>query len=1839
MANNRDIPMENIERTLLEFRQRRIVFWLHEETGELSLKAPKGALSGEDKDWLKEHKRSIVSILKKRNATAVSDKSDFRLTDIQSAYLLGRNDLFDYGGVACHTYIEYKYPRLDRRKTEAIWNTLIKRHDMMHTIIYKTGSQSVLREVPNYQIVENDFRGLAEDEVLERMDNIREEKGHKVYDTEHWPLFDICLTQLDDETVMHFSIEFLIADWASILILFQEFDALYLQPEKQLPQLEYSFFQYLQEEEKQFDTPDYFRDRDYWLERIDTLPSAPTLPVLKQGGNKNEPRFQRRSLHLDKETWNRFKELALGYKITPTAVVLAVYALVLERWSRNKSFCLNLTLLNRQPFHEQIEQIVGDFTSVSLLEVDMTKTRKLYEYAQMLQAQLFDDLDHKLFSGVRVLREMGRKRGKEASLMPIVFTSAIGVMDAKTDQSADGRSPLGRLGDFGISQTPQVFIDCQAADNENGLDVNWDVREDVFPDGLMEEMFGQFYQILLLLGKADEEWEAEECVKLPEYQLALFQQANDTAGEMGNTTLHGAIWEQIARVPDKTALIQGDRELTYAELGQRAAGLAEKLKSSGGRPGDRMAICIEKAPEQVIAVLAILSIGGIYVPFDLDQPKKRMEHMLEQANIKQIVCSSEAAVIEAEGVIPVCIGTDISAAEPFTPYIGSPGEAAYVIYTSGSTGMPKGIEISHSGAMNTVEDVNRRFGITENDSILGLSRLNFDLSVYDIFGMLSIGGTLVYPGAEKQIDPSHWYDVIVSRKITTWNTVPALMKMLLSYANENTAGDLSSMKTVLLSGDWIPLDMPGTIKKQMEHAAVISLGGATEASIWSNYHVCNADSVSGESIPYGYPLKNQGFRIMDSRMRDCPVGVAGDLYIYGEGLGLRYVGDPDLTAERFVILPKERFLHQDGLRLYKTGDLGKYLANGEIQFLGREDNQVKIKGHRIELGEIEAALKKYPGIADACVVTTKDKHGEDIILAAGELEHEKADKNITDIKALEQDVAAAAEQIGVGLMPEDVKANMEYRDKAILTSMLYAMQQLQLFQADKWYSEEQLLLQSEIIKKHYWLVKRWLFHLTKNEFLIQDGQQRYQANRVITGAERDEIWNKAKMYWNEKFGGAVFMEYLRNSGYQLDALLKGELDPVTLLYPEGRVDYVQSFYSDNLSSRYTNKCFAEVVKRITDQKPGETIKILEIGAGTGATSIEVLPLLQDKNYEYFYTDVSNFFLPVAKKRFAEYKNMNYGVLDIDSDYRAQGFSSNSYDIIIAAGVLENARDIPYSLSKIKELVVPGGWLVFTDPTEEQLWVLGSQGFMMMPPSDELRKTAIYIDDDMWEQLLSEGENDKCLVLPGEASLFKQFGISFFTKQMKQKYAGVRMPEVKEFLRSYVPNYMIPSHIEIVDSIPLTANGKLDRAQVSTWLPEKNLIESADKSGGEEKSDLEMKLEEVISEVLGVSNIGDEDNFYDLGADSLIMARAAGQLRDMFKEHDQEIGYDVLLKQLLNYPTLKELNENINKYLNKADDTRQSTKKGSNAVLTYYDQDSVGPVRVIFHAGLGTMNCFRFLIAELKKQTLGPILGITVKDPDVYAAIAPEELIERAADDYAKCLMEENITSVQLIGYCSGGLLAIEAGRRLLEHNIEIVDLTLIDTLPVKTVFWDALMMETVFLPNLNITIDQVFPEVAYQEIEAAFRYIIGLYEGNIPQDAHMALEHKEEYKKVFALLTKMKQMNISERFRLYAQVIKERTGADTPAEMAESLFKTYKQSLQGSYFTPAPYLGDVRYLIANEQTAATMTPPGGAWAVEYWENICIGGFTTVIIDGNHLTCVEDPDNAGKTAEILALGLK
>jgi amino acid adenylation domain-containing protein len=953
------------------------------EGGQLRFRAPAGAMSAGLKARVVEQKTALIDRLrsdgtKPGRPVLKIDPSrrfePFAQTPIQQAYLVGRSGALDLGGVSANSYLEFERDAVDFAAADVFLQEVIARHDMLRTVLLPGRLQAVLRDVPAYAIGITDLRGLPHDVQQNWQQEIRQGISERVRDPAAWPLFELHWTQTERAVRLHSCIDLIALDAWSSQLFFREWFAL-MDGRTVAPAPTLTFRDYVigvEEAETEED-----KAWAYWRQELAKLPPAPRLPANRKPHLARRGKFHRFSAHVPASRWRQLKQICGDLGVTPTSAMAVIFANVLSHWSQNEDVALNVTLFNRPPIHPDIRHVLGEFTNTTLVGF-ASMEMPLAAQVRATQTALLERLEHSAVAGVDLLRELARsRRDYGGSLMPVVFTSLL------IGDGTDIYSEMDWTQVYGISQTPQVALDHQLFEENGGLSFNWDVAETALDLGAVEAAFQRYTQTVETLADHADLWQKPIGRHLPGDQVDIRDQIHGKGDypvpERDN--LCAAFWDNLAATAENDAVLWSGGAMTYDELARRAADLAARLVQAGAKSGDRIAIRLDKGPLQVVSVVAVHSINAIYVPIAPDLPRARLALMLEQVSPSVEIVAADTP---PDGSVPqirsIVLGlSDPLPQTPLTDLIvartrAAHDDAAYIIFTSGSTGTPKGVTMTHGAVLNTIGDMIHRFGMDRTDRVFALSALNFDLSVYDIFAPLSAGAAIVIPDTGSERDPQHWHDLMTLHEVTVWNSVPMLLQMLLLWIGGAKAALPDGLRLALVSGDWVPLDLSGQLKALSPDTRLIALGGATEAAIWSNWQEVADIPDDWKSVPYGLPLSNQSFRVLDKYGADRPNLVPGHLHIGGLGLARDYWGDAEKTANAFVTPP------DGGGRLYRTGDLGCFWNDGTLEFLGREDNQVKIGGHRIELGDIVHALERH-SLVKRAAATTRNSAGSPQLVA------------------------------------------------------------------------------------------------------------------------------------------------------------------------------------------------------------------------------------------------------------------------------------------------------------------------------------------------------------------------------------------------------------------------------------------------------------------------------------------------------------------------------------------------------------------------------------------------------------------------------------------------------------------------------------------------------------------------------------------------------------------------------------------------------------------------------------------------------------------------------------------
>ncbi|MGW1893519.1 amino acid adenylation domain-containing protein [Streptomyces sp. NPDC002004] len=1390
-------------------------------------------------------------------AAPVDEGRAFPLTAVQQAYWIGRGDDQPLGGVGCHAYLEIDAEEVDPARLETAVRALLDLHPMLRARFEADGTQRVLPRSPWPGLTVHDFGDRPEEAASRDLEELRGRLSHRRLDVAAGEVLDLQLSRLPGGGHrLHLNADLLVADVHSIRLLLADLAALYEDPSS-VPEPTYTFAQYLAD---RADTRKGEREtaRAYWQRRLPDLPGGPRLPLAAEPAEVAATRFVRRTHQLTPAEWSALQRRAAKVGVTPAVLLATAFSEVLARWSGEERFLLNLPLFDRDlEVHPHIGRIVADFTSLVLLEVDLTLGRDFAERALAVQKQLHEDVGHAAYTGVDVLRDMVRADVDAPRAAPVVFACNL---DAPLVPDACA-AQFGELA-WMVSQTPQVWLDHQVyRTRAGGLLLAWDAVEELFPTGVLDAMMAAYATLLGDLTAEDRRTTPEPA--LPAEQRSRRAEVNSAARTESGALLHTAFFERARDRAARPAVLWGTNgRLTHEELAERALRIAAALARRGIGRGSSVVVTAPKGPDQITAVLGVLAAGAAYIPIGVDQPAARRARILDLSGARLVLDGTESPQPPGPEYEVLSV-TEALREEPLdAPVAAEPDDTAYVIFTSGSTGTPKGVEVGHRAAVNTVEDVDERFGIGPADRVLAVSALDFDLSVWDIFGPLAEGGALVLVDESDRRDANRWLTLCSRHEVTVWNSVPALMDMLLTAADG--APLPPSLRLAMLSGDWIGLDLPGRLASATGgRCRLVGLGGATEAAIWSNAYEIDDVPEHWRSIPYGTPLRNQKFRVVDARGRDCPDWVPGELWIGGAGVALGYRGEPELTAERFPEVEGERW--------YRTGDLGRYWPDGNLEFLGRLDHQVKINGFRVELGEIEAGLQAHPEVSGAVVVTVGERRRE-LIAAVVERapRHTDAEGGTTGEEPAEDAATSPAAEEAPGSDADVLELHLVETLLAELVAPLVA-------------SGSGPARTIPVSEEQRPVLDAWLEHLARHEVVRRDGPavlpgRRWTQARDPERAER--LRDQARDTHLEPVATALAW-----AGPVLAAVLSGEAhasvlldDPV--LSPEGLGDAMPG----------TRECLAVVAAELRAAAGDSIPAVADWDATSGLGAARLLAALEPGSVDYTLFGSSGTLLATADARLADSGHRVHTVHQGTS--AVPGEHVHAFDAVVANNVLHRMPAPDDAVATMALLLKPGGRLHLLERTRLSPLALlialplEAQAGRLRPggPSGSWLHSG-----PQWVRACAAAGLVDTRVVRTEAT-----GEVLVTAQRPHGAGGLDPEELLRWVADRLPAHMVPAGIAALPALPLSANGKVDRRRVQGLLD--SMATRPREAAEPPQGSMERTVAGLWTKLLGLVSVGRDENFFTLGGDSLLATR-------LVTEVHTALGVELPMRDVMRAPTV------------------------------------------------------------------------------------------------------------------------------------------------------------------------------------------------------------------------------------------------------------------------------------------------------------------------------------------------
>ncbi|RIJ12891.1 non-ribosomal peptide synthetase [Pseudomonas sp. 91RF] len=797
------------------------------------------------------------------------------------------------------------------------------------------------------------------------------------FDLQDDPLIRGRLVRLaDDHHVLLLTLHHIVSDGWSMGVLTRELMALYQAfshgEADPLPPLALQYSDYAVWQRRWLSGEVLQRQSDYWQQTLAGAPALLMLPTDRPRPALQDYAGSSVDIRLDEGLSAGLKALCQRHGVTPYMAVMSAWAMLLGRLSGQSDVVIGSPVANRN--RAEIEGLIGLFVNTLAVRIDTSGALTVEALlarvkARTLEAQAHQDLPFEQV--VEITRPVRSLSHSPLFQTLLSWDSGSGATLALGDLTLEGVAEPSHFAKFDLSLT--------LGEAQGVIRGSLEYATALFDESTVQRYAGYLQQLLQAMVSNDQALLEQVDVLAEDERRHLLHGFNATDVDYNlQQSIHGLFEAQVLRSPQAVAVLSGEQQLSYIELNARANRLAHHLRGLGVGPDARVAICVERGLEMVVGLLAILKAGGGYVPLDPAYPLERLAYMLEDSAPSAVLVQGSTRALLGEVAVPVVdldhdTWQSLSADNPSVDGL-TPQHTAYVIYTSGSTGQPKGVINEHSGVVNRLLWMQDAYRLTAEDSVLQKTPFSFDVSVWEFFWPLMTGARLVMarPGGHK--DPLYLSDVIERERISTLHFVPSMLDVFLAHGD---TARCHGLRQVMCSGEALPGSLVRRFKQQLPNSGLHNLYGPTEAAVDVTAWDCAGPvDTTPDNTPIGKPIANTRMYILDAQQQPVPQGVVGELYIGGVQVARGYLNRPELSAERFLNDP-----FQPNGRLYRTGDVARYLADGNIEYLGRNDDQVKIRGLRIELGEIQSRLTDIRGVQEAAVLAREDVPGDKRLVA------------------------------------------------------------------------------------------------------------------------------------------------------------------------------------------------------------------------------------------------------------------------------------------------------------------------------------------------------------------------------------------------------------------------------------------------------------------------------------------------------------------------------------------------------------------------------------------------------------------------------------------------------------------------------------------------------------------------------------------------------------------------------------------------------------------------------------------------------------------------------------------
>ena len=1427
-------------------------------------------------------------------------------------------------------------------------NEIVRRHEALRTTFAMIEERLVQVVYPEryLQIETVELEHLRAGERDERVRQLAIEHTRQPFDLSQWPLIRVKLVRLAaDEHVLLLSMHHIIGDGWSTGVFIREMAAIYEafcggqpSPLAELP-LQYADFAIWQEEWLSGEVLE--SHLSYWREQLAGAPPVLELPTDRPRPAVESFKGARHSFQLPKHLTAALKELSGKEGATLFMTLLGAFQTLLYRYTGQQDIVVGSPIANRN--RAETENLIGFFVNTLVMRSRLDGNPRFTDLLKSVREMTLGAYTHQDMPFERLVEELQPKR--DLSRSPIFQVMFI-LQNAPTSALELAGVTLSTLD---VDNKTAKFDILLAMQEEAGeyLSGTLEYNSDLFDAATIKRLAKHFESLLEGIVQTPQQRVDDLPLLTSSERERVLDEWNSTEESYGqDVCFHQLFEKQVERTPDTVAVQFEDEQITYAELNARSNQLAHYLRQLGVNSETLVGICLDRSIEMVVGLLGVMKAGASYVPLDPAYPAQRLSYVIADSGLTVLLTQQHLlphlppSLTSAPELKLLCLDADREAISrhcdqsPTPSSSAAASQLAYTIYTSGSTGQPKGVQISHRALVNFLTSMQEEPGITASDVLLSVTTLSFDIAGLELYLPLMTGARLVIVSRETAIDGRLLARALDRSQASIMQATPATWRLLLEAQWAGSEG-----LKMLCGGEALTGELAQRLLER--GSSLWNMYGPTETTIWST--IKEVREVRGGIVEIGRPIANTQTYILNSHLQPVPVRVAGELYIGGAGLAQGYLKRPELTAERFIPDPYGEEL---GARLYRTGDVARYLANGEIEYVGRVDNQVKVRGHRIELGEIEAALVGHGLVSEAVVVARGEGGGEQQLVA----------------------YLVSGESTGAEGKTAAATAGAETEQQAEIT------EQWQMAW-DQTYAEESEVSDATLN------LSGWKSSYT-GEAIAQEEMQQWveqtverilslQPERVLEigcgmGLLLSRIAPHCEQYCATDFSPTAlsYVEQLRaaqnlsqvtllqRSAEDFTGLDEGAFDTVVInsviqYFPdvnyllkvlEGVVKSVKaggSIFLGDVRSLPSLEAFHTSVQlhhapsalpvsqlRQQIQKSIHQEEELVIAPAFFHALKQYLPNITEVQVRHkrgrYHNELSRFRYDVALKIAGEASLNEDGTR---LNWKQQRLSLPAVQSLLAESQPEFLRltDVPNARGEAEHKSVELLATMRADATAgelraalplslrgegiepEDFWALGaSLPYFVEVLWNDASKGEFYDVVFQRRDLVSNGTIN-ITPTPGQTKTgeLKSWS-SYVNNPLQGKFAGRLVPQLRKYLEEQLPAYMIPSAFVLLPQMPLTPNGKVDRKELSQR--ELNVAVSHDAYLAP-RNETEASIALIWAEVLGVSEVGVHSNFFELGGHSLRATQVISRLQKRF-------GVELALRSMFETPTVAGLAQKI-----------------------------------------------------------------------------------------------------------------------------------------------------------------------------------------------------------------------------------------------------------------------------------------------------------------------------------------